>query len=120
MSRRALLGGGVAIVGLGVAAVLVMKAPAFFGPHYPPSPLDDLLSRLPDREGARRLGSAVLAQQKSFDTRTAVRQLRARFRSSSLSDAMTSDLRQDRLIEVHGWVLPEALTTLCAIAAKVT
>jgi hypothetical protein len=120
MSRRALLGGGAAIVGLGVAAVLVMKAPAFFGPHYPPSPFDDLLSRLPDREGARRLGSAVLAQQKSFDTRTAVRQLRARFRSSSLSDAMTSDLRQDRLIEVHGWVLPEALTTLCAIAAKVT
>jgi len=116
VSRRTLIAGGLAVIGLGAAALVAWQAPALMSPRYAPTPFDDLLSRLPDRDNARRLGKAVLS--KSFDARSTATQLRARIGSNSLGDAMTADLTQGRLTEVHGWVLPETLTSLCALAAK--
>ncbi len=100
-----------------VLTLVALQGPALFGPHYPSTPFDDLLSRLPDRENASRLGSAVLKQETSFDAQAAAAQLRSRMGSRTLADVMNEDLQQRRLTEVHGWVLPETLTTLCALAA---
>jgi hypothetical protein len=116
LSRRTLVAGGITVIGLGAAALLAWQAPALMSPRYAPTPYDDLLSRLPDRDNARRLGKAVLSQ--SFDARATAARLRTRMGSDSLGDAMTADLKQGRLTEVHGWVLPETLTSLCALAAK--
>ena len=110
--------GGLAALGVGVLAAIAFKAKALFGPHYPATPFDDLLSRLPDRENAGRLGSAVLKQEKSFDVHAASAQLRTHLGDRTLADVMNEDLQQRHLTEVHGWVLPETLTTLCALAAK--
>jgi hypothetical protein len=118
LSRRTLLAGGVAAVALGAAALVAWQAPALLSPRYAPTPFDDLLSRLPDRDNARRLGAAVLAGQKSFDARATAARLRTRIGDSSLGDTVTADLNQGRLAEIHGWVLPETLTSLCALAAK--
>jgi hypothetical protein len=116
LSRRTLIAGGLAVIGLGAAALLAWRAPALLSPRYAPTPYDDLLSRLPDRDNAKRLGKAAISH--SFDARATAAQLRARMGSNSLGDAMTADLAQGRLAEVHGWVLPETLTSLCALAAK--
>ncbi|HEY5084394.1 MAG TPA: hypothetical protein VII48_07735, partial [Rhizomicrobium sp.] len=58
MRRRGLLGGM-------VAAALVAAGGAawrfhLFGPHYPPTPYDDLLNQIADREPARVFGGAAL------------------------------------------------------------
>ena len=118
-SRRAVLLGGLAALGVGLAAVMGYKAKALLGPHYPSTPFDDLLSRLPDRENAARLGSAVLKQTPTFDAHGAAAWLRARLGASALADAMNEDLQNHHSVEVHGWVLPVTLATLCALAAKV-
>jgi hypothetical protein len=116
--RRAVIFGGLGALGLGLAAVLAVEAPRLFGARYRPTPFDDLLSQLPDRENAKVLGSAVLAKLKLFNAETAAAQLRARMKTASLGEAMKGDLRTRQLAEIHGWVLPQTLTTLCAIAAK--
>jgi len=118
VSRRTLIAGGLAVIGLGAAALVAWQAPALMSPRTAPTPYDDLLSRLPDRDNAKRLGKAALETRKSFDARATATQLRTRMGSDSLGDAMTADLGQGRLTEVHGWVLPETLTSLCALAAK--
>jgi hypothetical protein len=75
---------------------------------------------LPDRENAVVLGVAVLAQQRSFELHSAAARLRVRMKNTSLADAMSADLLEGHVMEVRGWVLPETLTTLCGIAAKVS
>jgi hypothetical protein len=116
--RRTLLAGGLAVLGLGAAALLAFKVPALLGPHYAPTPFDDLLSQLPDRENATRLGQAVLARQKNFDARNTASLLRARLKNRPLGDVLSAELQQGRVVEVRGWILPETMTTLCALAAK--
>jgi hypothetical protein len=116
--RRTLLAGGLAVLGLGAAALLAFKAPALFGPRYAPTPFDDLLSQLPDRENAIRLGQVVLTRQKNFDPRNIASLLRARLKNRPLGDVLSAELQQGRVVEVRGWILPETLTTLCALAAK--
>ena len=118
-SRRTVLFGGLAALGVALAATFAFKAKMLFGPHYPTTPYDDLFSLLPDRENAARLGTAVLKQNTLFDAHITAAQLRAQLGNRTLADAMGDDLRQQRIVEVHGWVLPATLTTLCALAAKV-
>ncbi|HEY5046678.1 MAG TPA: hypothetical protein VII49_01490 [Rhizomicrobium sp.] len=116
--RRAFLAGGLALLGLGVAGGLFHEWPIIFGLHYPPTPYDDLLSRLPDRESAIRLGAAVLSAERSFDAHDTAVQLRARLKSEPLAEVLEAELRSGFLVEVHGWVLPNSLVKLCALAAK--
>ena len=94
------------------------EAPRPFAPRYAPSPYDDLLAKLPDRDSAGRLGAAFLAENKIFNADKSARALRQRLSARTLDSAMDSDLAQMRMTEVHGWVLPETLVILCALAAK--
>jgi hypothetical protein len=119
-SRRTVLFGGLAALGVALAAAFAFKAKMLFGPHYPATPYDDLLSRLPDRENAARLGAAVLKQAPTFDAHDVAAPMRARLGGRALADVLTEDLQQHHIVEVHGWVLPETLTTLCALAAMAT
>ena len=59
MKRRTLIG-GVAAAGAAIAAGLY-RFTDLFVKHYPPTPYDDLLSVLVDREEAARFGALVRA-----------------------------------------------------------
>jgi hypothetical protein len=118
IGRRRLLEGLVAAAGIALAAVAVFEAPRLFAPRYAPSPFDDLLAKLPDRRRAIVVGAAFLSGAKSFDANGAATRLRKRLAATSLADAMEEDLRETRMVEAHGWVLPETLGALCALAAR--
>ena len=118
IGRRRLLEGLAATAAIAVAATAVFEAPRLFAPRYAPSPFDDLLAKLPDRESAVRLGAAFLSGLKNFDAKRAAARLRKSLAAASLADAMDNDLRETRMVEAHGWVLPETLVDLCALAAK--
>lgn len=116
-SRRGLLMGVLAALAFGTAGIVALRIPSWVQPRYAPTPFDDLLSKLPDRESAIHIGSATQVP-KRYDTRAVAFRLRARLNSKSLSDALASDLRQDRMADVRGWLLPETLATLCTLAAR--
>jgi len=116
MARRAFLLGTAGVVGL--ALVAAFEAPRFFAPRRAPSPFDDLLARLPAHDSAAHLGAAWLAVNKSFHAGETAQKLRLRLAARPLSAAIDSDLSQGRMLEAHGWVLPETLVLLCALAAK--
>jgi hypothetical protein len=118
IARRPLLLGTLAGLGLAAIGLLAYETPRIFEPRYPRTPYDDLLGRLPNRDDAVRLGSAVLDAERDFDPQSTARALRARLGSMSLAAAADADVRDARLTEVHGWVLPSVLTALCALAAS--
>ncbi len=117
IARRRLLAGLLGALGLGIAGGLAYKAPSLMGHRYKRTPFDDLLSQLADRDSAGKLGAAVLAQEPGFDAQKAARALRAKLSKTPLAQIVARDVAQGRLVEVHGWVLPETLTTLSALAA---
>ena len=118
LPRRAVLAGGLGVIGVGLAALPYGEWSKLLRPHYPPTPYDDLLSQMADRENAARLGAAVLADEKGFDARGTAQQLRTRLRNRLLADELSAELRAGRVKEVRGWILPESLAEICALAAK--
>jgi hypothetical protein len=90
---------------------------ALFGKHYPPTPYDDVLARLVDREQATKLGQAALKSLPGFDARAAATGLRLSL-NGGLSPAVAADALAGRIREVDGWLLPENLAQLSALAAK--
>jgi hypothetical protein len=117
IARRSVLKGMLGAAAVAIAALAVVEAPRFFTRHVP-SAYDDLLAQLPDRDNAVRIGAAFLAGARNFDAGRVARSLRARLAGRSLASAMDADLARARLVEAHGWVLPETLANLCALAAK--
>jgi hypothetical protein len=113
MKRRVVIGAAAA-AGAAVAAGLY-RFTDLFVKHYPPTPYDDVLAALVDREEAARLGAlvgnapapAVLAAR-----------LRASLKPNGLAGAAQSDIASGRLTEVGGWVVPESVALLSALAAK--
>jgi hypothetical protein len=87
-----------------------------FVKHYPPSPYDDVLAALTDRERAARFGALV--HDASAPGALATR-LRGILKSNGLAGAVASDVTAGRLVEVDGWVVPESVALLSALAAKV-
>jgi len=118
IARRPLLKGLLAAAGVAAAAIAAVEGPRLFAPRYAPSPFDDVLAQLPDRENAIRLGAAFLTSVKHFDAAATAGLLRARLRGHSLAATMNDDLLEARLSEARGWVLPESLALLCALAAR--
>lgn len=112
MKRRGVL--------LGTAAVIVAGGAAWrfrlFAKHYPPTPYDDLLNQITDREPAKILGQAAL---KSMPGMTPAR-LAAELRRdrSSLSTRAMAEAGEARLREVAGWVVPESVALFSALAAQ--
>ncbi|MGD0191656.1 MAG: hypothetical protein ABSD74_13020 [Rhizomicrobium sp.] len=116
--RRTVLAGGLIAFGLGAVALAAIEASKLVGRRYKPSPFDDLLSQIPDRDNAAVLGRSVLAQERSFDAAAAASQLRAGLKGKSLADAMRDELGRHDTVEVHGWILPRSLVLLSALAAR--
>lgn len=112
--RNALIaGGGVAVVAAaGVGGRLLLRK------RYAPSPYDDLLEQLDDRNAAAQIGETVLAEVETFDPHEMADQLRARIAKRPLAAVTAEDAREGRVVEAGGWVLPETLGLICALAAK--
>jgi hypothetical protein len=116
VSRRPVLSGILAVFGIAVAGGIAVEAPGLLRRGDKPSPFDDLLARLPDRIDAGRVGAAVVAETPGFSAVQTARRLRAKLAPTSLSDTLSGDLAQDRMVEIRGWILPETLADLCALA----
>lgn len=114
-SRRNLVMGAVAVTvvaGVGYEGSRVMRK------RYAPSPYDDLLAHLGDRDGAAQIGEAVLAEVDDFDPKVVAAALRAKLAHVPLTDIAARDAADGRILEAHGWVLPQSLGFLCVFAAK--
>lgn len=115
LSRRNILigAGGVAVVaGVGIEGRRLLRK------RYAPSPFDDLLMHLDNRDADAQIGEAVLSGQGNFDAAAVAADLRQRLKTGGLAEAAVKDAAGRRLIEARGWVLPESEALLCALAAK--
>jgi len=108
--RIVIAGGGLAAVA-GAGVLLLHR-------RHAPSPYDDLLDKLDDRDADAQIGEAVLANIDEFDAKAVADDLRGRLERHSLAETTAQDAGDGRLIEAAGWVLPETLALLCALAAK--
>ncbi len=113
MRRRALIV-GLAAAGAAVAAGLY-RFTDLFVKHYPPTPYDDVLAALTDREQAARFGAAVAGMADANDL---AEKLRPVLKSGGLDTAVKADIAADRLTEVGGWVVPQSVAQISALAAK--
>ena len=77
-----------------------------------------MLSRLDDRDADAQIGEAVLANAGDFDAKTVAANLRTRLKRDTLMQAASADVVEGHLLEARGWVIPETLGLLCALAAK--
>ena len=113
LTRRNIL---IATGGVVVVAGGAFEASRLLG--HAPTPYDDLLAQLEDRDGAAAIGKTVLADADQFDPASAAATLRNRLSHATLAQIAGEDAAAGRLIEARGWVLPQAVALLCALAAK--
>jgi hypothetical protein len=111
MRRRTVIASVVA-AGAAVTAGLY-RFTDLFVKHYPPTPYDDVLSRLSDRDPAIRFGAAVRGAP---DTPALAARLRAM--PADVTAAAGADIAANRLAEVDGWLVPESVMLLAALAAR--
>lgn len=104
--------------GLAVAAGAGLTASRLLRKRHAPSPYDDLLALLDDRDGDAQIGEAVLAARPDFRVQAVADSLRAKLKTQKLADLAVNDAATGRLVEARGWVLPESIGLLCALAAK--
>jgi len=115
LSRRQTLmigGGAAAILGGGVAGRFLLRK------RYAPSPYDDLLGQLEDRDAAAQIGETVLAEIEDDEPAVMAARVRAHIAGRHLAVVMVQDASEAKLVEAGGWVLPETLGFICALAAK--
>jgi hypothetical protein len=117
-SRRNVLLGGAAVAVL-AAAGGAYEARHLIGRHYSPTPYDDLLDRLEDREAAKRVGVVFLKDHKNFTAAKAAEALRRQIGQRSLAETLQDEIAQGRLTEAAHWAMPQTLAGLCALAASV-
>ena len=110
------------VLGGGVAATLFAAAfgitfPRLFGRRYAPTPYDDLLANLVDRDKAAQLGTVAHMAEPDFSAKAAARELRQRLERRTLAEVLDADIRERRVAEIGGWVVPQSLAQLCLLAA---
>jgi hypothetical protein len=106
-----------AVVAAGAAVTAgLYRFTDLFAKHYAPTPYDDLLARLIDREQAAKLGAQLKG---SFDLASQSARLRDTFHKQDLAAAVNADIAAGHLVEVGGWVLPETVALLSALASRV-
>ena len=116
ISRRTMVAGGGIAAALGTIA-LGLTLPRWLRRHYAPTPYDDLLDHLIDRDAAARVGEAARDSVPTLENTKIARELRQRFEQRSLPEVLDADAAEGRLAEVGGWVIPVSLAELCALAA---
>lgn len=112
LSRRSVAVGGSIAVALGLGALGITARR-----WHAKTPYDDLLDKLIDRDAAATVGQAVLGTA-TLDSKEIASDLRKRLSGRALADVAKEDLAANRLIEAKGWVLPESVGLLCALAAR--
>ncbi|HWA30455.1 MAG TPA: hypothetical protein VG867_05135 [Rhizomicrobium sp.] len=117
VSRRPLLAALGALAGAGVAAGLLYEGRGLLGRRYT-GPHAGLLSGLGDVESAAVVGRDVLAQADRYDPKRVAHELHDTIGHRPLAAILTREAARGEVMEVHGWVLPETLVWLCALAAK--
>jgi hypothetical protein len=121
LARRPFLAG--LLGALALAGLMAWEAPkvfpTLFARRYPPTPFDDLLAMLPDRENAVRLAAALDRGGRDVNPQATAERLRRKIGGHSLALVIAGDLAQNRLVEAQGWLIPESLAELCALAAMV-
>lgn len=114
MKRRTVIGSLTAVTAA-VAAGLY-RFTDLFVKHYPPTPYDDVLAALVDRDEAARLGALV---QDAPAANPLAARLRVMLKPNGLPGAVAADIAAGRLTEVDGWLVPQSVALLSALAAKV-
>ena len=117
MKRRALLLGSGAVLATAAGGAAAWKL-RLFGPHYPPTPYDDVLNRLPDREWARKFGLQALPTMPDFTPDAAAARLRALLGNETLQSAALRDADAGRVTEAANWLVPESVALIAALAAS--
>lgn len=115
VSRRTMVAGGGIAAALGATA-LGLTLPRWLGRRYAPTPYDDLLASLVDRDAAAQVGAVARVSLPTFSARAAARELRQRFEQRNLAEVVDADIKQGRMAEVGGWVLPDSLVQLCTLS----
>jgi len=113
MKRRTVIA-GMAAAGAAAAAGLY-RFTDLFVKHYPPTPYDDLLVQLVDRQQAMRLGAKLTGAP---DAGALAGQLRSGLKPDGLTAAAGADAAAGRVMEIDGWVLPRTIALLSALASK--
>ena len=112
-SRRGVIAG---VLGIGAAvAAGLYRFTDLFVKHYPPTPYDDVLAQVVDREHAAQLGRKVAG----FDVESGATALRKQLAGTTLEAAALSDLAANRMTEIDGWLVPQVVARISALAAKV-
>jgi hypothetical protein len=107
-------------LGLGVAAAAVLGGAAvgyrrLFGPWYAPTPYDDLLHQIVDREPAAKLGHSVVHSMPHFDVARLADELRQP--GYALGKRAKTDAAAGRVVEAGGWLVPETVALYSALAS---
>ena len=105
------------VIGVAVVAAAGVGGHYLLHKRYAPSPYDDLLALLDNRDGDAQLGEAVLPTFDDFDAKKVAQDVRGRLAHSTLADVSVADARDGRVLEAKGWVIPQTLGLLCALAA---
>jgi hypothetical protein len=114
MKRRTILSGfAVAIAAAAGGAAWKFHV---FGPHYPPTPYDDLLSQITDRAPAILLGQAALKTMPGMNANRLAATLRRDGRKLSVRASIEPGEAQTT--EVAGWMVPQSVALFAALAAQ--
>jgi hypothetical protein len=112
MQRRKLMIGAAALLATGMTLGLHV----FSRKRYAPTPYDDVLGYLRDREWAQKFGTQAMTPD--FKPDTAAARLRSLLGSGDLESAALRDAAQGRLSEPAQWLVPESVALLAMLAAK--
>jgi hypothetical protein len=105
---------GIVAAGAAVAAGLY-RFTNLLVKHYAPTPYDDVLAQLVDREQAVKLGARIT---RTLDPKMLAAQLRPAL-APGLTAAATADVAAARMTEVDGWLLPQSVALLAALSSRV-
>ena len=114
MRRRTAIAGMTAAGG--ALAAGLYRFTDLFVKHYAPTPYDDVLAVLADRDQAARLGASATGGPSPS---ALAARLRPILKPNGLTVAAKADIASGRITEIDGWVLPESVALVSALAARV-
>ena len=113
MQRRKLIVGAAALL----AASMTLGLHVMMRTRYAPTPYDDVLDRLGNRDWAQKFGAQAMTPD--FQADAAAARLRTLLVNGDLNTAATRDAGEGRLKEAAQWLVPESVALMAKLAAKV-